>query len=153
MTTIAFRDGVMAADSCISLQTEAGGARKFRCEKLYRKFVKNARGKTETVIIGLAGESAPGLVFLDWYGTDKDKPTDLIEGGADFTALILTKRGLFEADAYCRPEKILNRFYAVGSGAKAAMGAMHAGATAIGAVKIAARIDPYTAGPFVTMGL
>lgn len=153
MTTIAYRDGVIAADSCVSLQTEAGGARKFRCEKLYRKQVKGPRGKSEWIVIGLAGESAPGLVFLDWYGTDKEKPTDLIEGSADFTALILTKRGLFEADAYCRPEKILNRFYAVGSGAKAAMGAMYAGATAKRAVQIAAKIDPYTAGPFAVMGL
>lgn len=106
-------------------------------------------------MIGLGGESSPGLVFLDWYlyGDETEKPYELIDGGADFTALILSVDGVFEADAYCRPDKILEDFYAIGSGAKAAMGAMYAGATALGAVEIAAKIDPYTAGPFVSMSL
>lgn len=155
MTTIAYRDGILAADSCVSLQTEAGGARKFRCEKLYAKLVYERENADDSkkVIIALAGESSPGLVFLDWYGSDDEPPQRLIDGAADFTALILTEDGLFEADAYCRPDKILEDFYAIGSGAKAAMGAMYAGASALEAVEIAAKIDPYTAGPFTTMSL
>lgn len=152
VTTIAYKNGVLAADSCVSLQTEAGGSRKFRCEKLYRKTIGKGRSK-KNVIIGLGGESSPGLLFLDWYGSGKEPPTQLIDGDADFTALILTLDGLFEADAYCRPDKILEPFYAIGSGAKAALGAMHAGASAKRAVEIACRIDPYTAPPIVTMRL
>ena len=147
MTTIVYRDGVMAADSRVTITTEAGGARVGRCEKLYR--VKGC-------IIGTAGESAPGLVFIDWYkaGRKNDKvPEALILGSADFTALVLTPHGLFEYDRWCRGEKILNKFYAIGSGAKAALGAMHMGANAIRAVRIACEIDPYSSPPIVSMVL
>jgi hypothetical protein len=143
----------MAADSCVSLETEAGGARKFKCEKLFRKTIGKGRSKKQ-VILALSGESSPGLLFLDWYGSGvKDPPSQLIDGDADFSALILTDDGLFEADAYCRPERIIEPFYAIGSGAKAALGAMHAGASARRAVEIACRIDPYSTPPIVTMRL
>jgi hypothetical protein len=134
----------MVADSRMTMESEAGGARVFRCEKLYRK---------AGAIIGLAGDSGPGLVFLDWYGTGRAKPTSLIDGDADFTALVLTKKGLFEYDKWCRGEKVIGRFYAIGSGAKAALGALHMGATARRAVEIACRVDPYSAPPLVSIRL
>lgn len=149
MTTIAYRDGILAADSRTSIQTEAGGSRFFKCEKLYRVL----RGGVLN-IVGLAGESASGLVFLDWYQSgDKETPEKLITGEADFTALVLNRSGLFEFDKWCRGEKILGRFYAVGSGAKAALGALHMGANARTAVRIACKVDPYSAGPIVTMSI
>lgn len=153
MTTIAYRDGVMAADSRTTVHTEAGGSRLSRCEKLYRKNVV-MNGSPGPTIIGTAGESAPGLIFVDWWGTGNDDLVQrLIDGDADITVLILTEDGLFEADKYCRPEKILDEFWAVGSGAKAALAAMHMGATAEQAVEIACRIDPYSAPPVTSMRL
>jgi hypothetical protein len=153
MTTIAFRDGIMAADSQVTVDSEGGGARKFRCEKLYRVKVRNGR-KTVPALVGLAGGSYDGLAFLDWLmGADPEPPTRLIEGEADFTALVLNKFGLFEYDKWCRPERVLEKFYAVGSGAKAALGAMHMGASATCAVAIACKIDPYSAPPIVSMSL
>ena len=152
MTTIAYRNGVMAADSRVTMDSEAGGSPVFDCEKLYRKTIRDGRAKRQ-VIIGLAGESEPGLIFLDWYGSKTPAPQVLIDGQADFTALLLTSDGLFEVGMYCRPERVLNKFYAVGSGAKAAMGAMYAGCTAKRAVEIACLVDPYTAPPIRTMRL
>lgn len=152
MTTIVYCRGVMAADSRVTVETEAGGSRVFHCEKLFRKTVKEGRRKVP-VIIATAGESAPGLVFLDWYGSGKEPPQQLIDGDADFTCLILRADGLFEVDKYCRPERIIDPFYAVGSGAKAALGAMHMGAGARRAVEIACAIDPMSAPPIVTMRL
>ena len=73
MTTIVVRNGIMAADSRTTVDSEAGGSRVFICEKLYRKTVSDGRRKRH-VIIGLAGESAPGLVFLDWYGSKAPPP-------------------------------------------------------------------------------
>lgn len=134
----------MAADSRITHETEAGGSRFTRCVKLYRK---------RDAIIGCAGDGGAGLVFVDWYGSGKPVPQILIDFDADLTALVLTRRGVFLYDAYCMPEKVIDRFWAVGSGAKAALGAMHAGASAERAVEIAALIDPYTAAPFATMKL
>lgn len=149
MTTIAVRNGIMAADSRTTVSTEGGGDRFFKCEKLYRK----TGADNKDVIIGLAGESAPGLVFLDWYGTGNEPPARLLDGEGDFTALVLTRKGLFEYDKWCRGEQIKMRFYAVGSGAKAALGAMQMGANALTAVKVACKIDPCSAGPVLTMRL
>lgn len=145
MTTIAYRAGVLAADSRVSITTEGGGDRFFdRSKKLIRK---------GNAIIALAGESSPGMVFAAWYGSGKKPPSRLIDGGADFTALVLTPKGLFEYDAYCEPERVDEEFYAIGSGAKAALGAMHMGASAIQAIEIAMKIDPSTGGRVMSMDL
>lgn len=144
MTTVAYRAGVMAADSRITEDSEAGGTRLGKCEKLYRK---------ADAIIGLAGESEPGLVFLDWYGSGKEAPEILVHGEADFSALVLTDKGLFSYGRWCRGEKVLNKFWAIGSGAKAALAAMECGAGAVEAVRIACKVDPYSAPPIRAMSL
>lgn len=145
MTTIVYKDGVIAADS----QVTAGEARKFRCEKIYQVVVHGL-----PAIVGLAGGAFDGLAFLDWLMGDKPEPPQrLIDGEADFTAIVLNKHGLFEYDKWCRPDKVLERFYAVGSGASAALGAMHMGATARQAVEVACKIDPFSGGPIVEMSL
>lgn len=141
MTTIAVRAGVMASDSRVTHSDEhdsASSALISRAVKLFRR---------RDAIIGLAGESSPGLIFLDWYGSGKPPPSVLIDGEADFTALVLTRRGIFTYDAYCRGERIIGPFWAIGSGAKGAMCAMHAGASAERAVEICCMVDPYTAPP------
>lgn len=138
MTTIAVRNGVMASDSRITHESESGGSRVTRCVKMYRR---------RDAIIGVAGDGGAGSVFVDWYGSGKPVPQILIDFDADLTALVLTRRGLFTYDAYCMPEKILDRFWAIGSGTKAALGAMHMGASAERAIEIACLIDPYTAPP------
>lgn len=153
MTTIAYRNGVIAADSRTTLETEGGGARMFLCEKLFRKTV-TLNGEQQEVIIATAGESSPGMVFVDWYGSGKDAPVDtFLTGEADFTCLVLQRDGLWEFDAYCHGIKILDEFYSVGSGAKAALAAMHMGASAAKAVEIACRIDHYSGPPVTTMRL
>jgi ATP-dependent protease HslVU (ClpYQ) peptidase subunit len=153
VTTICYRDGIIAADSRSTYEGEYSGTRVARCEKLYRKYI-GKKGRRHEVIIGVSGESSPALVFLDWYdGTTKPIPDPLKDMDADFCALIYSKYGLFEVDAYCRPERVLEEFWAVGSGSKAALGAMHAGCTARQAVAIACKIDPYSAPPITFMSL
>ena len=165
MTTIVFKGGEMASDSRVSVDSDAGVIRTYSAAKLFRKTIQPTKrkllaggavkqipdGDAYDVVIGLAGESTPGLVFLDWYGSGDPEPESI--SGADFTALILTPQGLFEADAYCRPEQVLDEFYAIGSGAAAAMGAMHHGATAQEAVEISCKIDIYSALPVQVMKL
>lgn len=117
-----------------------------RCEKLFR---------VDGDIIATAGEDAPGMVFVDWYPKRKTRkpPSKLIDGGADFCCLVLTKEGLFWWDKWCRPNKVLHDFYALGSGGAYAMGAMDRGATASEAVESAMKYDCYTGGDIVTMRL
>ena len=152
MTTIAFRSGILAADSRVTVHTEEGGARVFDCDKLFRKR-GTFLGREQDVILATAGESASGMAFVDWFGSGRDVPDIFVHGDADFTVLVLSEDGLFEFDKWCRGEKVKNEFYAVGSGAKAALGAMHMGASARKAVEVACKVDPYTAGPVVTMRL
>lgn len=144
MTTIAFRDGVMAADSCATQTTEGGGAVKLLCEKMYKKTVAG-----RSVVLGTAGESQPGLVFVEWYGSEKRRPKRIRE--SDFTVLIWDGGVLYESDGWCVLERIIGPFHAIGSGRKCALAAMECGKTALEAVEIAAKFDPYTAGPFTSM--
>ena len=149
MTTIAVRDGVIAADSQATYATS-----RHQCVKLYRKSITEGR-KTFDVVIATAGEVSPGLVFVDWYGTGKTIPEVLLHLGGDFLCLVLRHDGLFEVDVYCRPDRVIDYdrlgFYAIGSGSDAALGAMHAGKGAVEAVRIAARIDTYTGGKVESM--
>jgi hypothetical protein len=172
MTTIAYKDGTLASDSRVSIEPaagEPGATRIYSAAKLFRKTIQPTKrkalsgggwrsindGPAYDVVIGLAGEAAPGLVFLDWYGSGDPEPESIngAESTADFTALILSPAGLFEADGYCRPEQVLDDCYAVGTGAHAAMGAMRAGKTAEEAVAIAVTIDIYSALPLQVMKL
>lgn len=152
MTTIAYKDGTLAADSRVTVDSEAGGSRNFLCDKLFRKIVP-VGDSMEEVIIATAGESFSGMVFVDWYGSGQPPPDNLIVGEADFTVLVLTQAGLFEYDRWCRGIEVKDKFYAVGSGTKVALGAMAMGASAKRAVEIACEFDPYTAPPVLTMRL
>lgn len=152
MTTIAYRDGVLAADSRLTYSTDGGGSRKHLCTKLYRKTITEGR-RTFEVVIATAGESSPALVFVDWYGSGKPPPEILRDLGGDFTCLILRPDGLYEADVYCRPDRINEPFYAIGSGSKEALAAMHCGKSAVQAVRVAAMVDPYTGGRIISMSL
>jgi hypothetical protein len=164
MTTIAYRDGVLAADSCFTHESEAGGSRRANCIKLYRKFVTlhnvpEKRVEIQDVLVGLSGESGPGMVFLDAIFApralhDEDATRELFaHGGADFSALVLTRNGLFEYDGWYRGERVIEPYWAIGSGTKVALGAMEMSATAEQAVTIACRWDAHTRGPVVTAEL
>lgn len=152
MTVIAYKDGVIAADSRQTVETEAGGIRMSTCQKLFLKRVV-LDGIEQDVIIATAGEGFPGLLFVDWFGSGKEPPEAFVHGDADFTCLVVTKGGLFEYDKWCRGEKILDPFYAVGCGAKGAMTAMHMGASAKRACEVTCLVDPLCALPITTMRL
>jgi ATP-dependent protease HslVU (ClpYQ) peptidase subunit len=150
MTTIAYRGGIIAADSRETWEGEAGGTSIMRCTKLYRKRVAK-----RDVILATAGASFTGMVFVDWYGSGKDVPTSLTNATLeeDFDVVILDRGKVYVSNHMCRPVEIDQPFFSVGSGRKAAMGAMHCGRTAKGAVEIACLVDPFTAPPIVTMSM
>lgn len=155
MTTIAFKNGVIAADSQVTVESDAGGARNFKTKKLFRRIV-HINGVPTDAILATAGESAPGSLFVEQWSSGKSltEIRDLFAFSApDFSILVVTETGLFEIDKWCVMEPVYEPFYAIGSGAKLAMGAMEAGASAQKAVEIACRRDPYTALPVVTMRL
>ena len=122
MTVIAYRDGVMAADSM-----EADDHQKFLSTKLF---------KAKGAVIGTSGDSVNSLLFVDWYGNRKKPKPDLSIDRA-FECLVATTERLELWTEMLRPQVIDAEYYAIGSGASVALGAMHAGADAELAVEAA----------------
>ena len=148
MTCIAYRNGVLAADS----QSTDSNNLRVPCRKLYRI----AKGKNRGHIVATAGADFTGEVFVKWYSGEGEMPTaerDLINEDDLFLCLVLRPDGLFEVDKSC--VLIENRlpFYAIGCGAPVAMGAMEKGAGAREAVGIACKWDSNCAPPVVSMRL
>jgi hypothetical protein len=153
VTVVVVRDGVMASDSRATIESEAGGIRYVHCEKIYKI-------PEMGLIVGVAGDGFAALRFVEWLRTKptkkgrKKRDDMLVVGEADFSALVLHKSGkLEEYDRWLTPEEIVldvNQYYAIGCGAKAAMGAMAMGADAKRAVEITCGIDPLCSLPVVT---
>lgn len=159
MTTITFRDKTLAADSCETWSSEEGGTSLGYCDKLFRI---QTGGKRREVVIGTAGGSYLGMVFVDWFkrtggANAHDPPSILREASTDedFDCLVWDRGKLYVSNHLCRLVECQMPlgFFAVGSGRKAALGAMAAGANAYRAVQIAAMFDPYTRAPVRTMRL
>ena len=138
MTTIAANLKEMAADTRLTWDDESTSPG-----------IKIERVHSE--IIGIAGDVAAGNRYLDWYraGSKGRKP----KVTKDFKALRLNKEGLYLVDHDLVWVKVDAPFYAIGSGAQLAIGALEMGATPKQAVEIAAKHDNYTGGQITTLEL
>lgn len=154
MTTIVVRDGIMACDSQEGIGSEGGGDRAYyACSKIYPVYDENEK---LTHLIGCSGDSDGAPLFIDWYCDfyqtdfcDKQILKRMYEFDTD--ALILHADGTIETgSSYGIVHECNEKFYAIGSGTKCALAAMHMGATAEEAVEIAKKIDPYTGGAVQT---
>lgn len=146
MTTIAYRNGILAFDSKTSTEhaTIQGNV---------VKGLATARG-----IVAASGGVQEMQAFLDWFkagGRQKQKAkygldaTDL-----DLSAIHVDPKGnVFCYDSRVYPYKLEAEFVALGSGCDFAKGAMAAGASAKKAVQIAGRFDGFTGGPTNTLSL
>jgi hypothetical protein len=95
------------------------------------------------------------MVFVDWFGSTLAPPDSLtlMTADEDFDVVILDRGKVYTTNHMCRPIEITMPFFAVGSGRKAALGAMYCGRTAKGAVEVACLVDPFTAPPIYTMAM
>ena len=151
MTTIIYNpeEGVIAADS-----QDTDGNLSVKSDKLFR---------VNGHIIGTAGGSYSGLLFVRWFGEWEDEPDytdweqhpDLVnlDVEEDFECIVVRPDGT----AY-----IINRLFVpyeqkltgpigLGSGAGIALGAIDAGASVKDAINIACKRDTYSSGPVKTM--
>ena len=149
MTTIAYKDGVLATDS----RATWDGHVKSNCVKMWRIQSRVDPVKGE-VLIATAGDLYAALLFKDWLELGgepklKDRGVDGTEG--DFDAFIAHKSGIYAANHLCRIEPVYMDEWAHGSGRLAALAAMACGKSAVEAVRIAARFDAYTGGRIVSM--
>lgn len=140
MTTIAYRDGVMAADSGSWM-----GDASFPWA---RKLVRGSDG----TLYGVCGDAAQANGFIEWVegGCSGERPaaekTD--QNGSSYLVLVaaprsgrvkvLTARGI---EAYEAP------YFAIGAGNVGALCAMHAGASAEDAIRAAIVHAPGAEGP------
>ncbi len=140
MTTIAYRDGILAADTQITCGSTVDGW----AQKAF---------KIGSVLYATVGSAGPGEAFRNWLvgGMKGDapnmKPTDEIEGDA-----FIFPGGDRVVWRY-RNEWATHRapFFAYGSGSAIALGAMAMGATAEQAVAAAALRDTATGGEITTV--
>lgn len=142
MTTICYKAGVLTFDSKVSTDgVNIGSSIKGR--------------KTKKFLIAAAGSCDDCDAWMDWmengavvtekknYGLDRD---------CNLWAIAIDKKGrIFNYTEKCYPWLITSAFYAIGSGASFALGAMANGASAEQAVKIAAKFDAYTGGVVRTL--
>lgn len=135
MTTIAFRDGILAGDS------QATDDQLWRTRKVHR--IKTSAG---SLLVGWCGHVQSALVFIEWLKDNNSRKPDL--SNEDFEAIVVAETGRVTIwTQNLVPWRPTGDFFAIGSGGKAAMAAMYCGKGAIEAVKIAAKIDPYTRVP------
>lgn len=133
MTTIAYKAGVLAADTGVF-------DRDVYCGRA-RKIGRLPAGG----LFGVAGTLQSLARFTTWVnqGCEGGKP----ELDADSEALIVRKDDTVHWYGATQDVEIEGPYHAIGSGFRVAMGAMAAGASAIEAVEICARLDAYTRAP------
>ena len=141
MTTIAYRNGVLAGDSQVT------DGQIWTADKLFD--VSSSAGR---LLVGVCGDVYAGLVFVEWLKNEKSRKPDI--GNEDFEAIVIAESGRVtiwnQSLIGWRPK---GKYFAIGSGGPVAMGAMSAGKGAIDAVKVACKHDPYTRGPVRSLRL
>lgn len=141
MTTIAYRNGVLAADS------QASDSQVWRTRKIER--LDTEAGE---LLVGWCGEVFAAQVFIEWLKDNKNRKPDI--GNEDFEAIVIAKTGRVTIwNQSMVPWKPRASYYALGSGAGPALGAMWAGKGAIAAVQAACKHDPYSSAPIHSLKL
>lgn len=137
MTTIAYRDGVLAVDSMCS----NNGWKNF----LPTKKIIHKCGR----LFVICGEIASSIKAIDDIITTENSSSGMIfDLGDHSTILELTTIGsikIYEDKHYFSIERESD-FISLGSGSPAAMGAMYAGASSYEAIAIASQLDTCTGG-------
>lgn len=141
MTTIVYRDGVLAADS----RAYSGDSVPIGHKKKIGA-VKQSDGSIVTF-----GISTPHPGFSEeiraWLGNERDR--DFQPQEREFNMLLIEGNGevFFFHNSFTPSGPIEAPYYAVGSGAEYALGALAHGATAVEAVEAASELDAWTKGP------
>lgn len=145
MTTIAYRDGTLAADT----RAVSGDHRPMgHQQKIFRT---NDGG-----MVGVA-TAHPGLTeeIALWLAADKHSDREPQIGDRNFEMLEVTPDGLvlYYCNNFTPAGPLTGAYFAIGSGAEYAIGAMAMGATAEEGVIIAAANDPYTRAPIQKLSI
>lgn len=143
VTTIAYRDGVLAADS----QVTAGDIYRGNARKVFA--VNTSVGRT---LVAASGSRGAAEAFRTWIREGGEKPE--IHKDDTLLGIVVRPDGTVEVwNERLAKQPVVAPFVAAGSGNEIAMGAMGAGASAEEAVKIACRFCIYSSEPVHTVRL
>lgn len=136
MTTVAFRDGVLAADTIMT----SGGVLSGEICKIVRR--------VDGDMAGGAGDAAFLVAFQEWFMSGESGPLPELKEGDNWIdrGAIFRRDGRIDVFEPRGKFQVMARYYAMGSGKEAALGAMYAGADAVTAVRAAIEHDPHTGG-------
>lgn len=136
MTTIAFRDGIMAATTAAWTSIYQGsGPTIFRTR--------------DGGLVAMCGDTNMARSFVRWIEANEDEAQiPRIPEKTDFGAIVVGRNGVVGrfTESFQRQD-IDAEFHALGSGSLLALGAMAMGASAEKAVEIACQFDPWSRGP------
>jgi hypothetical protein len=135
MTTIAYKDGILA---CESLATKAD---------MFCGYNRSKVTEYDKIIIAFSGDLINLEKFSAWYNDGRDPkslPTYSDDGWGAFVISKETKE--IEIFQFGVLVDVVHSFYTMGTGGAIATGAMAAGASAEEAVKIACEYDVYSGG-------
>jgi 20S proteasome alpha/beta subunit len=138
MTTIAYRKGVLAADTQMIQGTSIIG------------YITKIVRRDDGALCGAAGDLAWAQAFHRWFlaGEEGDPPAFDDDG---CKGLVIRRRKPIEVFESCGAFEFKPPYVSIGSGKEFALGAMHAGASAIEAVKAAMAFDPSTGGDLMVL--
>ena len=137
MTTIAYRDGIMASDTLVTSGSNCVGE------------IQKSGRTADGYLWAVAGSACLIADFRDWAEHRKGDPYEIKDRDGNF--ILITPQGKVRewwGDGWCESEA---EFYAWGSGDSVALGAMAVGASAVEAVAAASRIDKSTGGKMMTV--
>jgi ATP-dependent HslUV protease subunit HslV len=142
MTTVAYRDGVLAADTLVI----SGSSRAGHMSKL----LKTRRG----ALVGISGEVEGTTRFLDWMRSGRRGKPPATDDDSGCRGIVVEPDGsvlFWDGGPALFPKR--GAYFALGSGRDVALGALAMGATADAAVRAAMQIDIYTGGDVETLRL
>lgn len=137
MTTIAYRKGVLAADT----RMIQGSAIIGNVTKIVRR--------DDGALAGGAGDLAWVQAFHRWFMAGEEGDPPILEDGSK--GLIVRRRKPVEMFEPGGTVEWKPPYLAIGSGKEFALGAMFAGASAIEAIKAAMAFDPGTGGEVMVL--
>ena len=144
MTVIAYRDGVLAADTLA-----------VRGDSKIGHMVKIAKAPDGR--LGAAGgDAGVGAAWLAWVagGFDGDRPLGKSDDKYVDMGIVVELDGAMTVyEGTMMPFTITGPYFAIGCGSPEAMGAMHAGASAVQAVEAAIAHDVHCGGCVMTLCL
>lgn len=141
MTTIAYKDGVLAADTGVS----SDGARVGYITKIARR--------SDQYLAGASGDATYAWGFLQWFlnGCDGDPPKGTETERSFDRGVIFSANGAIQIYEPQGTHEMRCDFYAMGSGSPEARGAMWAGASAEESIRAAIALDSYTFGDITVL--